>query len=170
MALLPDLKKRLVAYAGCTGCRRRRAALRSALRSALHWALQPVLDRAGRSPGGSKHGPGDESGAPAPDFSRYFLVVEHIDADTGTATFRLNGRADEGYRLGLPIPLDWQGRPAGPDLLVEAMAAEAVPTVRRELAGAGPPDFGRLKPLEGRKIDIAHHIERHYRCEDCRYG
>ncbi len=147
MALLPDLRKRLAA---CKSCRRRRAALLSAWRRIF-----------GRK---------EDTGGPAPDFGRYFLVVEHIDADNGTATFRLNGREDDGYRLGLPIPLDWQGRPAGPDLLIEAMAAEALPAVRREIAGAGPPDFSRLKPLEGRKIDIAHFIERHYRCEDCRYG
>ena len=158
MALLPDLRKRFsVRGAACEGCRRRRAALGSALGSALK--------RIGR-----RRGRREESAAPSPDFSRFFLVVEHIDAGNGTATFRLNGREDDGYRLGLPIPLDWEGRPAGPDLLVEAMAAEALPAVRRELAGAGPPDFGRLKPLEGRKIDIAHYIERHYRCEDCRYG
>lgn len=164
MALLPDLRKRFsvrgavlgaVRGAACEGCRRRRAALHAAFRRAgRRFRRRPAAGRAD----------------PAPDFGRWFLVVEHIDADSGTATFRLNGREDEGYRLGLPIPLDWEGRLAGPDLLVEAMAAEAVPTVRRELAGAGPPDFGRLKPLEGRKIDIAHHIERHYRCEDCRYG
>lgn len=153
MELFADLRQRLAA---CEGCRKRRAALRS------------VLKRIGRRFGGRKDAP--EEGRATPDFSRFFLVVEHIDTGNGTATFRLNGRGDEGYRLGLPIPLDWNGRPAGPELLIEAMAAEAVPTVRRELAGAGPPDFGRLKPLEGRKIDIAHHIERHYRCEDCRYG
>ena len=164
MALLHDLRNRFSARgAACEGCRRRRAALQSALNSALGSALKRAGRRFRRPTAESRAGP-------APDFSRFFLVVEHIDTDTGTATFRLNGRADEGYRLGLPIPLDWQGRPAGPDLLVEAMAAEALPTVRRELAGAGPPDFGRLKPLEGRKIDIAHHIDRHYRCEDCRYG
>ena len=151
MALLHDLRKRL---AGCAGCRRRREALKSALK------------RLGR-----RFRRREEDGAaPAPDFGRYFLVVEHIDAKNGTATFRLNGREDDGYRLGLPIPLDWQGRPPEPDLLVESMAAEALPTVRRELAGAGPPDFSRLKPLEGRKFDIAPFIERHYRCEDCRYG
>ena len=151
MALLHDLRKRFsVRGAACKGCRRRRAALLSLRRRFF-----------GRK---------DGNAGPAPDFGRWFLVVEHIDAGSGTATFRLNGREDEGYRLGLPIPLDWQGRPAGPDLLIEAMAAEALPAVRRELAGAGPPDFSRLKPLEGRKIGIAHHIERHYRCEDCRYG
>ncbi|MXW91664.1 MAG: hypothetical protein F4114_15905 [Rhodospirillaceae bacterium] len=159
MAPFADVRQRLSA---CTGCRRRRAMLRAALNSV-------------RRRFGGRNDDRDIGGAePAPDFGRWFLVVEHIDAENGTATFRLNGREDEGYRLGLPIPLDRDGRPAGPDLLVEAMAAEAVPTVRRELAGAGPPDFGRLKPLEGRKIDIAHfiarHIERHYRCEDCRHG
>ena len=151
MVLFNSLRKRLTA---CEGCRRRRAA--------LHLAVKRMGRRLRRGTT-----TGDD---PKPDFSGYFLVVEHIDADTGTATFRLNGRQDDGYRLGMPIPLDWQGRPAGPDLLIEAMAAEAVPTVRRELAGAGPPDFGRLKPLEGRKFDIASFIERHYRCEDCRYG
>ena len=50
------------------------------------------------------------------------------------------------------------------------MAAEVIPTVRREIAGAGPPDYSRLKPLQGRRIDIAPFIQRHYRCEDCRYG
>lgn len=155
MVPFSELRKRL---AGCDGCRRRRAALLS--------ALQSVLGRGRRRPGGRR----DDGADPAPDFGRYFLVVEHIDTENGTATFRLNGREDDGYRLGLPIPLDWQGRPADPELLIEAMAAEAVPAVRRELAGAGPPDFGRLKSLEGRKIDIARFIERHYRCEDCRYG
>ena len=163
MAPFADLRNRIAA---CEGCRRRRAALGAALRRIVRRLLRSVFDRAGRDAAGAA----DDGTAPAPDFSRYFLVVEHIDTESGTATFRLNGREDEGYRLGLPIPLDWQGRPAGPDLLIEAMAAEAVPTVRRELAGAGPPDFGRLKPLEGRKIDIARFIERHYRCEDCRYG
>ena len=151
--------------AGCTGCRRRRAALeaafRSALRSVVQAALRSVPRRAGR-PLRGRNAAGLE-----PDFSRYFLVVEHIDTVDGTATFRLNGRQDDGYRLGLAIPHDWQGRPAGPELLIEAMAAEALPTVRRELAG--PPDFSRLKPLEGRKIDIARIIERHYRCEDCHH-
>ena len=158
MVRYPRLGKRLAA---CECCRRRRAALSAALRS----ALQSIRQRFRSRKGGRQ-----DADAPAPEFSGYFLVVEHIDADNGTATFRLNGRGDDGYRLGLPIPLDWEGRPAGPELLIEAMAAEAVPTVRRELAGAGPPDFGRLKPLEGRKIDIAPFIERHYRCEDCRYG
>lgn len=151
MALLADLRKRLSA---CEGCRRRRAALHSALK------------RLGRRFFGRE----DDDSGPAPDFGRFFLMVEHIDAVNGTATFRLNGREDEGYRLGLPIPVDWEGRPVDPETLIESMAAEAVPTVRREIAGTGPPDFSRLKPLEGRKIDIAHFIERHYRCEDCRYG
>ncbi len=169
MALLPDLRKRL---AGCKGCRRRRAALGAALDAArrrfgFRKAAPGGIPEA--VPDGAPDGIPD-GGRAAPDFSRWFLVVEHIDAGSGTATFRLNGREDEGYRLGLPIPLDWDGRPAGPGLLIEAMAAEALPTVRRELAGAGPPDFSRLKPLEGRKIGIARHIERHYRCEDCRYG
>ena len=112
----------------------------------------------------------DTDERPAPDFGRYFLVVEHIDAVNGTATFRLNDRHDDGYRLGLEIPVDWQGRPVDPETLIESMVAEAVPTVRRELAGAGPPDYSRLKPLQGRRIDIAPSIQRHYRCEDCRYG
>ena len=147
MALLPDLRKR---FAACEGCRRRRAELYSALRRFF-----------GRK---------EDKGESAPDFDRYFLVVEHIDAVNGTATFRLNDRHEDGYRLGLDIPVDWEGRPVGPDLLIESMAAEAVPAVRRELAGASPPDYSRLKPLEGRKIDIAPFIQRHYRCEDCRYG
>ncbi|MCY4397429.1 MAG: hypothetical protein OXC10_20080 [Rhodospirillaceae bacterium] len=147
MALFADVRKRLSA---CEGCRRRRAALRSAWRRFF-----------GRK---------EDTGGLSPDFGRYFLVVEHIDADSGTATFRLNGREDDGYRLGLDIPVDWQGRPVDPETLIESMAAEALPAVRRELAGAGPPDYSRLKPLEGRKIDIAPFIERHYRCEDCRYG
>lgn len=155
MALLHDLREPL---AGCASCRRRRAALHAALHAFGRAVRRRFSSR--------KRGAAE----PAPDFGRYFLTVERIDADSGTATFRLNGREDEGYRLGLPIPLDWQGRPPGPDLLVEAMAAEALPTVRRELAGAGPPDFSRLEPLEGRSFGIAPFIERHYRCEDCRYG
>ncbi len=78
MALLPDLRKRL---AVCKGCRRRRALLLSAWRRIF-----------GRK---------EDTGDPAPDFGRYFLVVEHIDADNGTATFRLNGREDDGYLLGI---------------------------------------------------------------------
>ena len=147
MALFSELRKRL---AGCDGCRRRRAVVHSAWRRFF--------------------GHKEDDNDPAPDFDRYFLVVEHIDAVNGTATFRLNDRHEDGYRLGLEIPVDWQGRPVGPDLLIESMAAEVIPTVRREIAGAGPPDYSRLKPLEGRRIDIAPFIQRHYRCEDCRYG
>ena len=147
MALFSELRKRL---AGCDGCRRRRAALLSMWKRI----------RDGK----------DTDERPVPDFGRYFLVVEHIDTVNGTATFRLNDRHEDGYRLGLEIPVDWQGRPVGPDLLIESMAAEVIPTVRREIAGAGPPDYSRLKPLQGRRIDIAPFIQRHYRCEDCRYG
>ena len=156
MVLFREFRAPGARRAACAGCRRRRAALRAAWRR----LFRRRTDRGGEGGGNG----------PAPDFSRYFLVVEHIDTAGGTVTFRLNDRHEEGYRLGLKIPLDWQGRPVDPDLLIEAMVAGIVPTVRRELAGSGPPDYSRLAPLQGRRIAIAHSIQRHYRCEDCRYG
>ncbi|MDE0705419.1 MAG: hypothetical protein OXH59_17035 [Rhodospirillaceae bacterium] len=73
MAPFADVRQRLSA---CTGCRRRRAMLRAALNS--------VRRRFGRG----KDAPDSiQNGArAAPDFGRWFLVVEHIDAENGTAT------------------------------------------------------------------------------------
>jgi len=105
-----------------------------------------------------------------PDFSRYFLYVEHVDERRGTVTFRLNDRHDDGYRLGLKIPVDWQNRPVGPAALIDAMTAQTIPAVRRDLAGPTPPDYSRLTPLQGQRINISDAIKRHYQCEDCQYA
>lgn len=148
MAMLADFREKLRL---CAGCRRRRAALRRALSRLF----------------GSRP---DRPQPQAPDFSSYFLFVEHVDDQNGTITFRLNDRHEEGYRLGMKIPVDWQNRPVGPAQLIETMVARAIPAVRRDLAGNTPPDFRRLTALQGQRINISESIERHYNCEDCQYA